>query len=63
MYTWDYPHMAPQISGLRCEVTNYTKAHEVSSADADNISATTEKTKGLLPIGKNPYIKIAKIFR
>ena len=20
MYTWDYPHMAPQISGLRCEV-------------------------------------------
>jgi hypothetical protein len=33
------------------------------SVDADNKSATTEKTKGFSPIGKNPYIKIPQIFR
>jgi hypothetical protein len=38
-------------------------AHRSSSADAKKKNATTEKTKGFSPIGKNPYLKIPIFFR
>lgn len=41
----------------------YFNAHWIPSVDAEGLIATTEKKKGFLPIGKNPYLKIPIFFR
>jgi hypothetical protein len=50
--------LAPLFSNFWCKGTENIKAHRSSSAAANVIFATTEKTKGFSPNGKNPYIKI-----
>lgn len=54
---------SPSTSDFAGKGRYYSNAHLNPSVDTDNKSATTEKTKGFSPIGKNPYIKIPKIFR
>ena len=47
----------------RCKGRHKNNALLVPSVDENTKKATTEKTKGFSPIGKNPYNKIPKFFR
>jgi len=59
-----YPCTRPELFWIsECKGTENIKAHRSSSAAANAIFATTEKTKGFSPLGKNPYIKTSIFFR